>query len=387
MRRFRVLAMVAAAVFALAGCTAGDGQGGSAIPLGGAETVGDAAAIMAHRPTDTQTTAAAIGAVGALGSRIAALARTADGDDTGRTIGACRDGRQFFAPDRRGDARSSETRDYFDSACTQLARDTLRLYAFRGPASEVVERVISLYQRGGSTPVAVRRETSFVASTRFGRWGFPVARDGFAQTTASSLWVGNRRESSDGSGIVLLPGRGVTTGYCQDSAGYSVGGFPSLDATFGWEGGTLDSQISATRTTEGDGAITLASIEQGETFVGPIGSLAAVAQKHAGSCPSASPVYRLQGGELAGAFIAPIRATYRGGRLRRLSVSGASFSGGYRLNAVTTTAGLQAPRVAGTLAGGGFRVAAFETDAFGNGTLTIASTGAQYRLIDWTIVR
>jgi hypothetical protein len=387
MRRFPVLAIVAAAAFALAGCTGGDGQGGSAIPLGGAETVGDAAAIMAHRPTDTQTTATAIDAVGALGSRIAALSRTAGDDDAGHATGTCRDGRRFFAPDRRGDARSTETRDYFDSGCTQLARDTLRLYTLRGAAGEVVERAISLYERGRSSPVAVRRETSFVSNARFGRWGFPLARDGFAQTTASALWVGNRRQSTEGSGIVLLPGRGVTTGYCQDSAGYSTAGFPSLDATFGWEGGTLDSQISATRTTEGDGAITLASIEQGQTFVGPIGSLATVAQRHAGSCPAASAAYRLSGGEPAGVFIAPIRATYRDGRLRRLSVSGASFSGGYRLNAVTTTAGLETPRVTGTLSGRGFRVAEFETDAFGNGTLTIASTGAQYRLIDWTIVR
>jgi len=43
--------------------------------------------------------------------------------------------------------------------------------------------------------------------------------------------------------------------------------------------------------------------------------------------------------------------------------------------------------IRGVLSNGRLQIATFVANAFGNGTLTIAGTGAQYRLVDWTVVR
>ena len=103
--------------------------------------------------------------------------------------------------------------------------------------------------------------------------------------------------------------------------------------------------------------------------------------------PAALPAFPIGGGAPAGIFTIPIRATYRHGVLWNLSVNDASLAGGYRFAANTVRTGFDAPNVMGVLVNGGIRVASLAADAFGNGTLTITSTGAQYRLIDWTIVR
>ena len=135
MCRVLVFAIAVIAGFSLAGCGLDSGQSGSAIPLAGPETVGDAAATIAHRPTDSQNTAAAIDAVGVLGSRLNALAESA-GDPDDLSGGAiCRDGTEFFAPARRIGGALTETRAFYDPACTQLARDAIRVVTSRGPAT------------------------------------------------------------------------------------------------------------------------------------------------------------------------------------------------------------------------------------------------------------
>ncbi len=385
MCRVLVFAIAVIAGFSLAGCGLDSGQSGSAIPLAGPETVGDAAATIAHRPTDSQNTAAAIDAVGVLGSRLNALAESA-GDPDDLSGGAiCRDGTEFFAPARRIGGASTETRAFYDPACTQLARDAIRVVTSRGPATETVERSVLLYAPGRSMPIGLRRETSAIADARFGRWGFPMIRDGFSRTTSSSLWIANRKQSIAKSEFVLLPGSGRNN-YCQDSAAFSSTGFPSLDATFGWQSGTLGSQLSTTRTTDGRGIATLTTTQTGNSFVGPIGSLSIVSGQSHG-CPAALPAFRIGGGAPAGIFTIPIRATYRHGVLWNLSVNDASLAGGYRFAANTVRTGFDAPNVTGVLVNGGIRIASLAADAFGNGTLTITSTGAQYHLIDWTIVR
>ena len=64
MARSAIFAVVAAFAFALAACS-GAKHSAPAVPVigaDGAETVGDAAAIAAHQPTDSANAAAAIGA-------------------------------------------------------------------------------------------------------------------------------------------------------------------------------------------------------------------------------------------------------------------------------------------------------------------------------------
>jgi hypothetical protein len=69
--------------------------------------------------------------------------------------------------------------------------------------------------------------------------------------------------------------------------------------------------------------------------------------------------------------------------LWNLSVSNAMFSGGEILD-VATSSDRQASFM-GFIAKDGTQLAELRADGFGNGTLTITSTGAQYRLADWIV--
>lgn len=379
---------ISVGALALAGCAAGSNVTASALPFAGAETVGDAAAIAAHRPTDSQNTAAAIEAIGALGSRIDLLSDASGTAPQGglaarATAGACRDGIEFFAPARSGRADSTETREFYDAACTQLARDTLRFYSAQTSGSEVVAGTTELYARGRRQPIATRSETVAITGATFTRFGFPSAAHGYTRTSVAALWIGNKRQSSSAVSVTLLPGSGGTNRYCRAAAAYSLAGVPSLDAAFGWDG-TTAGPIAATRQSDSRGDVTVTSLQRGDAYVGPIGSLRLTRARFA-ACAAESRVFHVAGGVPAANFSMPVRATYRNGTLVGLSVPGASL-GAYRLTAGTVRRGLDDRDVAGVLVSGRMRVASLETDTFGNGLLTVTSTGAQYRLIDWTIV-
>ncbi|HKU81547.1 MAG TPA: hypothetical protein VJP76_05180, partial [Candidatus Tumulicola sp.] len=192
---------ICASALVLAGCAAGSSSTASGLPFAGTETVGDAAAIVAHRPTDSQNTAAAIEAIGALGSRINLLADESASEATGKlgaanASGACRDGVEFFAPDRSGRFDATETREFYDAACTQPARDTHRRYYTRTATSEVVARTTEIFARGGTRPIATRRETVTFTAAAFTRFGFPNVAGGFSRTSVGTLWVGDRRQSA-----------------------------------------------------------------------------------------------------------------------------------------------------------------------------------------------
>lgn len=377
---------IAAGALALAGCTANSNDSSAALPFGGAQTVGDAAALAAHRPTDSQNTAAAIEAVGALGSRINLLAVDPGWLDVRTAPGLCHDGVEVAIPRRGGQIDSTETREFYDAACTQLARDTHRRYYPRSNGSEVVALTTAIYARGGARPIAMRSETATITAAAFTRWGFPSAAHGFTQAASGALWVRDRRQSVFASAVTLLPGRAGTNVYCRAAAAFSPSGVPALDAAFGWDGTTVGAPAAATRQSDQRGDVTFASLQKGSIYAGPIGSLRLTARRTAAGCPAGDWAFGVSGGVPAADFSLPIRATYRNGTLVSLSVSGASL-GAYRLTATTVRNGLDDRSVAGVLVSGGVRIASLESDTFGNGVLTVTSTGAQYRLIDWTIVR
>ena len=173
---------------------------------------------------------------------------------------------------------------------------------------------------------------------------------------------------------------------CENSAGYDAAGIPSLDATFGWQGSTIESPTSMRRD-DGNGSVTVSTTQVGNTFAGPVGSLSLLAGAPRGGCTDAPPGYALSGATTASAFTVPIRVTYRDGKLSSLAVWQASFSSGYRFDLTTNRRATSTDGgVRGLLTDGKIRVATLSSDAFGSGELTITSTGAQYRIVDWTVV-
>jgi hypothetical protein len=179
--------------------------------------------------------------------------------------------------------------------------------------------------------------------------------------------------------LVLNPGGGGVSGYCQSSAGYSLKGIPSLDETFGWQSGVYS---SGARVSGDHGLSTWSANTSGEAVEAPIGGLS-VARKGNASCPMIAPMFSVRGATANEAFSIPIMLTYRHGTLWNLSVSNARFAGGESVDVAMSSG--RPPSLAGFITRGSTELATFHTNAYGKGTLTITSTGAQYAIADWIV--
>jgi hypothetical protein len=382
-------AVVLAAMFALAACA---GHRPPFQPLqadSAVETVGDEAAVVAHRATDSDLTAAALNATNAFGAPLRSLS---DGDalwslpSSPTPNGVCRDGIESFVPDRSGDPDSQELVQYYDRRCSSVARETVAILRGASGGNETIDRTTWIYDRASTAPVALRESVTIVADASFAPSGRPIARDGYIMTTSTRLSIGSRVQSVTGSEEVALRGGAE---HCQAAAGYNVAGVPSLDATFGWQSASTDQALPRGNANGGDRTV-VTSNQIGRLFVGPIGSLSISGGTLQPSCPIGRPAYSLSGGSLSGTFKMAAQAVFRNGRLSALRVPGASMSGGYHFDAWTDSAAHTMHgerRVRALLSDDRSRVAAIDADRFGDGVMTVTATGEQYRLVDWTVVR
>jgi hypothetical protein len=181
------------------------------------------------------------------------------------------------------------------------------------------------------------------------------------------------------SQLVLRPSGGGVSGYCQSSAGYSLKGIPSLDETFGWQSGAYS---GGARVTGDRGFSTWSANAIGEAVQAPIGGLS-IARSGSATCPMLAPTFSVRGATAGNAFSIPITLTYHHGTLWNVSVSDARFAGGESLDVATSFGRPQS--ITGTIANGSTELATFHTTAYGEGTLTITSTGAQYAIADWIV--
>jgi hypothetical protein len=193
--------------------------------------------------------------------------------------------------------------------------------------------------------------------------------------------VARERRILSRSVTLLRLGSGYVTGFCQGSAGYSSRGIPSLDETFGWESGAFS---GGSRTADGHGSVTWLANASGAVVQGPIGGLSIGRGGSGATCPMMVPPFVLRGGTSASAFSIPIAMTFRRGTLENLNVFGARFSSGESLYATSET-NRRHFAVNGTIAKDRTQLATFRTDASGNGTVTVTSTGAQYVIADWIV--
>ncbi len=376
-----------AAILAALLAACGAGGGSSLPPAGGGGSGGSGGSSSASAET-------AIAATNSLGTPLkdidddaAALAPQTTGlrPATGGS-GTCTNGTEFFAPDKAGDPNSTETILFYDGACTQEARDAVRLFSSIGANSETVNRTMNLYAAGGSTPIAMRTEATTISNATFGANGFPQAANGFDRVSTGNLDIAGVKTLDGNHELVMLPASSGSNSYCSDSAGYNATGFVSLGETFGWNGGTSG---TATRTVNGDGTVTWSATHAGTNFKGPIGTLGIATGTANTTCPIVTPMFTLMGGTTTGAYSIPITATYSSGMLVSLTITNATLGSGAMLNVVTNTA-LPASNpgyITGTIAKSGATTATFGTDAFGDGTLTVISSGATYTITDWHVVK
>jgi hypothetical protein len=376
--------LVLAACFALAAC---GGGGSGSVPSTGNGATGSTGSAQSQSEN-------AIDATNALGTPVKTVTdfETSLGTDaaikSGMTraiaLGSCTNGYEFFAPDKNNDPNSTESEWFYDASCTQLARDSVRIYSISG-TSETVNLTEKQYAIGNQSPSAQRTTSVSIISGTYDQYGFPIAADGFDRSATSELDIAGTKTILDDDELVLQPGSGGTNAYCADSAGYNATGIARLDETFGWQGGVA----SGTRTVNGNGSVTWQATHAGSTFKGAIGSLAINVGSANTSCPIATPEYTLTGGRQGGSYSIPVSATFILGELTNLTITNATLANGNTLN-VTTNTNLQPTNqdfVTGTVSNGGTQIATFNVDTFGDGTLTITASGMQFVIDDWHVVK
>lgn len=261
----------------------------------------------------------------------------------------------------------------------------MRLYTISG-SSETVNRSESLYALNNTTPSATRTSTVTFGNATFGTYGYPVIAAGFNRQSQSALNIAGSRTTVDGDELIVLPSSGNTSAFCGDSAGYNATGVAKLNETFGWQGGVL---TGGTRTLNSDGSVTWTSTHTGSTFKGAIGSLSLAVGTPTTTCPIATPAFTLTGGSQGGSYSIPVSTTFHDGVLENLTVTNAALAGGITLN--VTTNGSVSPTndqfITGIVSNNGTQIATFGVDTFGDGALTVTSSGAQYVMTDWHVVK
>lgn len=380
--------LVLAATMTLAAC--GGGGGGS----GSMPSTGNSGGSQTSNATQSQT---AIDAANALGDPVSA--ETTFNDTTsgtqlvsraanaGRMLanGSCTNGIEYYSPDKNGDPNSTEEQYFYDSACTELARDVVRIFS-AGGSSETVTRTETQYAIGNATPIATRTSTVSYVNGTYGSDGYPVVADGFARTATAQTTISGAKTIASDNELVMQPGSGGVNSWCGDSAGYNQTGIASLNETFGWQGGVLS---GGTRTVNGDGSVTWQATHAGTTYSGTIGALSIAAGTPNTACPITTPAYTIAGGTSGNAYSIPVSTTFLHGELVNLTVTNATLANGDTLN-VSTNSGVSPTNsqfITGALTSGSTQIATFAVDCFGDGTLTVTASGAQYVIDDWHVVK
>lgn len=298
--------------------------------------------------------------------------------------GTCNNGVEFWAPDKNNDPNSTEEQYFYDSNCAQIARDVVRIFTISG-SSETVNRTEKQYAINNASPTAQRTTTVSFINGAYDANGFPKVANGFTRSATSELDISGSKTLLDDNELVMMPSANSASAYCSDAAGYNATGIAKLGETFGNAG----SVSNGSRTVNNDGSVTWQSTNSGTAYKGAIGSFAINIGSANTTCPIAKPEYTLQGGTSTGTYSIPVTVTFDHGLLTNLAVTNAQLANGNTLN-VSTNSGVQPQNsqfISGIISNNGTQIATFAVDAFGDGTLTVTSSGAQYVMSDWHVVK
>ncbi|NNM99687.1 MAG: hypothetical protein HKL91_07810 [Candidatus Eremiobacteraeota bacterium] len=380
------------AALLLAGCGGGAAGTGSTLPGGSSGGNGGSAPQSAQVQSEDS-----IASANAVGSPVKALNNVESGVGSplatvGRgalavTNGQCNSGVEYFVPDKNGDANSTERIVFYDQACTQIARDTVRKYTVIGTNAESIARSVTQYPQGNTTPSSVRSDNVTLSNATFGSNGFPIVADGFDRIESSTLNLTGVKSIESNAEYSIAAANAGASSYCGDSAGFNATGISSLNETFGWAGGDLS---GGTRTVNSDGSVTYSGTQSGTSYVGGIGALNIATGTQNTACPISTPDFTLTGGTSKGSYSIPMTATYKSGLLENLSVTNAQLVDGDTLNVTTNTS--QPPTSSNFISGvltnsSGNQVSTFAVDAFGDGTLTVTQSGTQYVMNNWHVIK
>lgn len=378
-----------ATTFALAACGGGGGAGSTTPSTGGAGGSNNPPVTSQAQSENAITVTNSLGEstknIVSFNSNVSgaqAVSRT--GQLVAMASGTCNNGVEFWAPDKNGDANSTEEQYFYDSGCNQIARDVVRIYNIGG-TSETVNRTEKQYALNNPTPTAQRTTTVSFINGSYNSNGFPNPANGFDRSATSELDISGSKTLLNDNELVMLPSSNSVNAYCSDGAGYNATGIASLNETFGNQGQVA----SGTRTVNNDGSVTWNSTNSGTAYKGAIGSMSISIGAANTACPISAPEYTLSGGTSTGSYSIPVSVTFLHGVMTNLTVTNAQLANGNTLN-VTTNSGVQPQNnqfITGIISNSGSQIATFAVNAFGDGTLTVTSSGAQYVMSDWHVVK
>lgn len=328
--------------------------------------------------------------VPALVSRPAASVR---GAVTSTSSGTCTNGVIAYVPDLAGDANSTETQVFYDGACTQLARDTVRLFqAGSQSGSETVTSTVKQYAQGLSqTPTSIRSDVTSYTNATFNANGYPSLVGGYLRSSTGFLYVGSSKTIASDYELVMGKQSNMTNAFCSDDAGYSLIQSDTNDglqySSYGWS-----SLVNGgTRTVNGDGSVTWSATHTGNTYSGQIGSMSIAASAANTVCPIATPEFAITAPTTLGSKTMPITATYMNGVLTDLTIANAAIGQNLTLNVVTNSklSTGDPSYISGTMTGASGPVGTFGVDAFGDGTLNVTVLGAvnTYPIVAWHVMK
>ena len=154
---------------------------------------------------------------------------------------------EFFVPDKNADANSTERIRFYDTACGQIASDTVRIVtSLPNNGAETVQRTITKFQPNVTTPTSVRTETASYTGGQFDANYYPIIVPGLSRMAQSQLNVGGTLTANTADEYIAGAVNGSQSTFCGDNAGYNVIGSASLNQTFGWSSATDSSNGCST---------------------------------------------------------------------------------------------------------------------------------------------
>ena len=298
-------------------------------------------------------------------------------------------GFEYWKPDKAGDANSVEYQFFYDLACTQIAKDRMRVItsvAGTGTLKTLTETVTtSEYDKGNAVAVSVSTETNTITGV-FDHESYPTLKDGFSRASIRSESQNGVVVLNRGSEFVAAPTSGSSTTFCGDSAGFNATRLSTTGQIHGWQ----NLLANGSRTVNSDGSVTWTNSSSGSVFAAtPPATFTVNKGTLNTACPISMPAFTLSGGALVSSYgVQAMSVTFKHGTITNLTVTNATLANGFTLNITTNTSvsPTSSNFINGIITNAGVTIATFSVDANGNGTLTHTASGAQYAMIHWHVV-
>jgi hypothetical protein len=249
-----------------------------------------------------------------------------------------------------------ETIHYFDDACTQVERDDVAVRASSGGTATVARTVTTFNQ--AHLQLGVRKSNySLTGSSNNGSWVVTSAFYPGTSTTALSQF--------GHSASLSAAAYSATTGRIVNNPK------PSINASYGHQAAS-----SATISSDAAGDTIFTGTRNGVASKGALGALTL----------SAAPPFTVSGGKQIGTSALTGSVTFDfDGELVAVALTGTLVNGNNLV--VTSSADANGVvTVSGTITSpSGAPVATFQTDASGDGILTLAN-GTQVPIVDWHVI-